>query len=343
MDDMPWRLGRALTSCAVLLLALTLFTTGSRPAAAADCVTFSATGHQVCGRFLDYWQANGGLAQQGLPLTDPFTEVNPTNGQPYTVQYFERARFEYHPENQPPYDVLLGLLGREQFLAKYPTGAPTGIAPGLGCDVSTVPAGTKCINQLFGQYYLEHGALAQQGYAITDAFYEQSPTNGQTYLVQYFERARFEYHPENANSPYVVLLGLLGREQFLAKYPNGVPGGTTPPPAPTPTPPPAPAPAPDNFQVGASVSNAAPTQNSTVRVTAVLTNNGQGVAGATMDTVWHYKTTTSYCSGGPSGSDGTMSCSRSISRATVGYTVYIDVIVHYNGQDFTTSTSFTPQ
>src|SRR6185312_14455832 len=136
-------------------------------------------------------------------------------------------------------------------------------------------------------------------YAITDAFYEQSPTNGQTYLVQYFERARFEYHPENANSPYVVLLWLLGREQFLAKYPNGVPGGTTPPPAPTPTP--TPAPAPDAFQVAASVSNAAPTQNSTVRVTAVLTNNGQGVAGATMDTVWHYKTTTSSCSGGPSG------------------------------------------
>jgi hypothetical protein len=31
------------------------------------------------------------------------------------VQYFERARFEYHPENQPPYDVLLGLLGRQLF------------------------------------------------------------------------------------------------------------------------------------------------------------------------------------------------------------------------------------
>ncbi len=27
------------------------------------------------------------------------------------MQYFERAVFEYHPENQPPYDVLLSLLG----------------------------------------------------------------------------------------------------------------------------------------------------------------------------------------------------------------------------------------
>jgi hypothetical protein len=28
------------------------------------------------------------------------------------VQYFERARFEHHPENAPPYDVLLGQFGR---------------------------------------------------------------------------------------------------------------------------------------------------------------------------------------------------------------------------------------
>jgi hypothetical protein len=32
------------------------------------------------------------------------------NGQTYTVQYFERVRMEYHPENQPPYNILLGRL-----------------------------------------------------------------------------------------------------------------------------------------------------------------------------------------------------------------------------------------
>jgi hypothetical protein len=31
------------------------------------------------------------------------------------MQYFERARFEAHPENAPPFDVLLGLLGRQLF------------------------------------------------------------------------------------------------------------------------------------------------------------------------------------------------------------------------------------
>jgi hypothetical protein len=29
------------------------------------------------------------------------------------VQYFERARFEYHPENPAPYDILLGQFGRQ--------------------------------------------------------------------------------------------------------------------------------------------------------------------------------------------------------------------------------------
>jgi hypothetical protein len=29
------------------------------------------------------------------------------------VQYFERARFEFHPEATPEYQVLLALLGSE--------------------------------------------------------------------------------------------------------------------------------------------------------------------------------------------------------------------------------------
>ena len=41
---------------------------------------------------------------------------------------------------------------------------------------------------------------------------EKSSTDGSTYPTQHFERARFELHPENAGTPYEVLLGLLGRE-----------------------------------------------------------------------------------------------------------------------------------
>ena len=37
----------------------------------------------------------------------------------YKVQYFERAVFEYHPENQPPYNVLLSQLGTFRHRDKY--------------------------------------------------------------------------------------------------------------------------------------------------------------------------------------------------------------------------------
>ena len=52
---------------------------------------------------------------------------------------------------------------------------------------------------------------------------EKNPTDGKEYLTQYFERARFEYHPENGDPKFQVLLGLLGREQYDAKYPGITP------------------------------------------------------------------------------------------------------------------------
>ena len=60
-------------------------------------------------RFRASWSSRGGLDIFGLPLTGPIT-LN--NGM--IVQYFERARFEYHPElTGTRYAVLLGLLAVE--------------------------------------------------------------------------------------------------------------------------------------------------------------------------------------------------------------------------------------
>lgn len=98
-------------------------------AAADDCQTFPQTGFQACGDFLAYWRDHGALAQQGYPISPPFQEKSDTDGKTYTVQYFERAVFEAHPENQPPYTVLLSLAGSQKYKAKYPNGAPTGATP----------------------------------------------------------------------------------------------------------------------------------------------------------------------------------------------------------------------
>jgi hypothetical protein len=57
--------------------------------------------------------------QQGYPISDELTEVSDLDGKPYLVQYFERAVFEYHPENQSPYNVLLSQLGTFRYKQMY--------------------------------------------------------------------------------------------------------------------------------------------------------------------------------------------------------------------------------
>jgi hypothetical protein len=77
----------------------------------AGAAFFAETGHNIEGRFRDYWQGQGGLAQFGYPLTEAIEQQ--IDGKRYTVQYFERARLELHLENPAPYDVLLGQFGRQ--------------------------------------------------------------------------------------------------------------------------------------------------------------------------------------------------------------------------------------
>ncbi len=77
------------------------------------CLYFAQTGHSLCPPFVAYWQNNGGVERLGYPITESFTETN-RDGWTGTVQYFERRRAEHHVENVgTPFEILLGLLGRE--------------------------------------------------------------------------------------------------------------------------------------------------------------------------------------------------------------------------------------
>ena len=214
---MPFRVRTAL-----LLLALgAVVISGSAALAQTPPRFFAPTGHTVGGLFLQYWNDHGALPQQGYPLTQPFQEKSDLNGQTYTVQYFERAVFEEHPENQPPYNVLLSQLGTFRYKARYPNGAP-GQQAAAGGTLFKETGFT--VGGPFLAYWQTHGGLAQQGYPISNEFQEKSELNGQTYRVQYFERAVFEAHPEN-QPPYDVLLSQLGTFQLRQKYPTGIPGG----------------------------------------------------------------------------------------------------------------------
>jgi hypothetical protein len=176
--------------------------------------TYAETGKSVRGRFLEYWNKNGALAQQGFPISEELQERSDTDGKVYTVQYFERAVFELHPEKQPPYDVLLSLLGNFEYKRKYPNpiGAPNqqpNTSPGSTLFKET----GKRVGGKFLDYWNKNGALAQQGYPISNEFMEKSDLDGKTYRVQYFERAVFELHPEN-KPPYDVLLSQLGKFRY---------------------------------------------------------------------------------------------------------------------------------
>ena len=76
------------------------------------------------GRFLAYWQQHGGLTQFGYPLTEELSEPSPVDQKVYVTQYFARAMFEYHSEDQPPNDILITLLGVQSYKQKYPNGTP---------------------------------------------------------------------------------------------------------------------------------------------------------------------------------------------------------------------------
>src|SRR4051794_9214747 len=184
------------------------------------CQAFLETGKTVCGRFLTYWREHGGLAQHGYPVRQEFSERSDTDGKTYTVQYFERSVFELHPENKAPYDVLLSLLGSALYKEKYPSGAGNQVANRTAGSFAFPETG-RHLGGTFLQYWQSHGGLAQQGYPISDEFTERSDLDGKRYVVQYFERAVLELHPDYS-PPYNVLLAQLGTMQMKRKYPAGL-------------------------------------------------------------------------------------------------------------------------
>ena len=170
-----------------------------QPAQPIDgCVYFEVTQHNVCEPFASYWAANGGLANFGYPLTEVYDDGG------LQVQYFERARFERHPENAgTPYEVLLTRVGATEVDRAYSERtAPA--EPLADCTYVEVTGHNVCGNMV--TFWNAFGGLAVFGYPLTEPFEE----NGMT--VQYFERARLELQPNVWPARYDVLLGRLGAE-----------------------------------------------------------------------------------------------------------------------------------
>ncbi|HMA35861.1 MAG TPA: hypothetical protein VKY74_15455, partial [Chloroflexia bacterium] len=186
----------------------------------------------IAGHFQTYWEANGGLPVFGYPISGALPVTSPAGTFP--TQLFERNRFELHLENPAPYDVLLGRLGVDRLrqLGRDPGAVPREAGAQAGCLWFAATGHNVCDQAPgsgFQTYWRTHGlqdpqlspyqqSVALFGLPLTAPQLERS-TGGQVVLTQWFERARFEYHPDQAPA-FRVLLGLLGDE-----------AGTIPPPA----------------------------------------------------------------------------------------------------------------
>jgi hypothetical protein len=173
----------------------------------------------VGARFQDFYNARGGLNMLGLAISAPMV----VNGR--EIQWFERARIEHWPEYAgTPYEIQLGRLGVEYTVGRdFPNQAFFVSNPNSRYFGET----SHGVSDRFLRFWEQNGGLDVLGFPISDEFDERLP-DGTTRQVQYFERARLEYHPEHAGTPNEIQVGLLGRALYLNESrPDAIPAPPT--------------------------------------------------------------------------------------------------------------------
>jgi hypothetical protein len=175
------------------------------------CQYFPETGHYVCGEFLDFFETRGGLEIFGHPLTEAFDDPRLSR----EVQYFQRARMEWHPHNTEPYQIQLGLL-IDDLGYRFPPVLPEQIPASNSALHYYFPETEHVVSYEFLNYFHEKGGLDIFGYPRSEFLYEDG------YIVQYFQRARMEWHPETPSGPQMRLTNL--GEIYIERF--GVPEET---------------------------------------------------------------------------------------------------------------------
>ena len=183
-------------ACLFLCLIILLTERGSASAQSATVQFFPETGHHVRGDFLRFYKSvRDPLLVFGYPITE---QVTAKDGK--TVQYFQRARFELRTELPESQRVQLTSLGQ----ALYQSGDQLRLSNTSGCDL--FPTGYPvCL--AFLDFYKVNGGAAQFGNPISPFEFQEN------LIVQYFERARFEWRADRPEGQRVVLSDL-GRVYF---------------------------------------------------------------------------------------------------------------------------------
>ncbi|HEY8599006.1 MAG TPA: polysaccharide deacetylase family protein [Thermomicrobiales bacterium] len=201
---------RRLLFVAVLLLTL-VAPRAAHPdvAAAARSQFFTQTGHNVADPFLRFYEQHGGLMIFGLPLTEAFNEGT------LTIQYFERARLEWHTDYSVGRQIAIGQIGRELSATRIEDAPFRRLAGPTGGMY--FPETGHSVRGGFADYWRANGDVTVFGYPLSEEFTEMLPDVGPV-TVQYFERARLELL-----TPTRVGLGLLGALSFRQRaYPRAL-------------------------------------------------------------------------------------------------------------------------
>jgi hypothetical protein len=175
-----------------------------QPAVAAGGQFVPETQHTLSGPIRTAWEAGGGVWVYGYPISEPFVWTSDA-GEVVVAQYFERTRLEYHPSLAgTAYSVLGGLLGNDLAAARRAEPDFVGVPDAPTSDCAYIAATQHSLCGVFQRWWNTEGGLPVFGYPISEPFQEGG------FEVQYFERARLEYHPEYAGTRWEVELGRLG-------------------------------------------------------------------------------------------------------------------------------------
>jgi hypothetical protein len=160
-----------------------------------DSRYFQETGYTVQGEFLYFFEIYGGADSLGYPLTGDIR----VDG--WKVQYFEKGRLEYHPENEPAYRITVGWLG-DLLNRRQPPIPAANIPRADKLDYRYYAQTGHIISGDFLRYFDTHGGSVRFGLPISEPFLLE----GQ--LTQDFQSARFFWTPR-AKEP--VALEEIGR------------------------------------------------------------------------------------------------------------------------------------
>lgn len=296
-----------------------------------NCRYFVETGHYVCDEFLKFYETRGGLEIFGYPLTEAFDD--PIHG--LLVQYFQRARMEWHPHNPEPYKVQLGLLV-DELGYRFPPARPEQIPAFNSSLHHYFPETNHVVSYAFLSYFREKGGLDIFGYPRSEFMYEDG------YIVQYFQRARMEWHPEVISGPQMRLTNL--GEIYIERF--GLPGDYD-----KPLPPPR-----SGAPYAVAQESTATALYASASVRYVITGR-QGiqtvfvyvtdqqhrpVQGAAVRMTVHYQSGDQRYEFEPTNASGFTRRSFDIAMSPPGRKVVIDVTVTYGNLTATTQTFFLP-